>query len=156
MLVLFLQAVQQQRGRRHRSLSMQPLQAADALKQQSVLLGGEADAAAFMSDVGPFDYEAFRAQEAHEGAGRRPQVCQRGSLLGWKHAAAMSYSWNKQGVMAFTLSGQFLFNIREPCTPPVCLSSGRNEPQLDQAPMIHSTPAAVLATHVTPALPHQL
>lgn len=76
---MLVQAVQQQRGRRHRSLSMQPLQAAEALKQQSVLLGGEADAAAFMSDVGPFDYEAFRAQEAQEGAGRRPQVRPSGS-----------------------------------------------------------------------------
>ena len=71
-----MQAVQQQRGRRHRSLSMQPAQAAEGLKQQSVLLGGEGGAAAFMSDVGPFDYEAFRAQE---GAGKRSQVCPRGS-----------------------------------------------------------------------------
>ena len=95
MPVLLLQAVQQQRERRHQSLSMQPLQTAEALKQQSVLLGGEADASAFMSDVGPFDYEAFRAQEAQEGPGKRLQVCPRGSLLGWKHAAALSYSWNK-------------------------------------------------------------
>ena len=76
--MLLLQAVQQQWGKRHRSVSMQPMQAAEALKQQSVLLGGEADAAAFMSDVGPFDYEAFRAQEAQEGAGKRLQVCSRG------------------------------------------------------------------------------
>ena len=39
------------------------MQTAESLKMQSVMLGGAADPSAFMTEVGPFPYEAFRAQE---------------------------------------------------------------------------------------------
>ena len=46
------------------------MQTAESLKMQSVMLGGEADPSAFMTEVGPFPYEAFRVQEANS-PGRR-------------------------------------------------------------------------------------
>lgn len=49
------------KGRRHRLVSIfNNMQTAESLKMQSVMLGGAADPSAFMTDVGPFQYEAFR------------------------------------------------------------------------------------------------
>ena len=59
------------KGKRHRLVSIvNNMQTAESLKMQSVMLGGEADPSAFMTEVGPFPYEAFRVQEANS-PGRR-------------------------------------------------------------------------------------
>lgn len=53
------------KGKRHRLVSLfNNMQSAESLKMQSVMLGGAADASAFMTDVGPFAYDSLRAQEA--------------------------------------------------------------------------------------------
>lgn len=43
---------------------------------QSVMLGGAADASAFMTDVGPFAYDALRAQEAATSPQTTPRAQQ--------------------------------------------------------------------------------
>ena len=53
------------------------MQSAESLKMQSVMLGGAADASAFMIDVGPFAYDALRAQEAATS----PQITPRAQQL---------------------------------------------------------------------------
>lgn len=59
-----LQLIEGTKGKRHRLVSIvNNMQSAESLKMQSVMLGGAADPSAFMTEVGPFPYEAFRAQE---------------------------------------------------------------------------------------------
>ena len=56
-----MQLIEGTKGRRHRLVSIfNNMQTAESLKMQSVMLGGAADPAAFMTEVGPFQYEAFR------------------------------------------------------------------------------------------------
>lgn len=56
-----LQLIEGTKGRRHRLVSIfNNMQTAESLKMQSVMLGGVADPAAFMTEVGPFQYDAFR------------------------------------------------------------------------------------------------
>lgn len=62
--VFCLQLIEGTKGRRHRLVSIvNNMQTAESLKMQSVMLGGEADPSAFMTEVGPFPYDAFRSQE---------------------------------------------------------------------------------------------
>lgn len=69
---LLTQVLEAQRRRRHRLASTQ---APDSSRQlQSVLMGGDADAAAFMSDIRPVSNEDLRAQEAAGVA--MGQVCE--------------------------------------------------------------------------------
>ena len=61
---LNVQLIEGAKGSRHRLVSIvNNLQSAESLKMQSVMLGGAADPSAFMTEVGPFPYEAFRSQE---------------------------------------------------------------------------------------------
>ena len=66
-----LQLIEGTKGKRHRLVSIvNNMQTAESLKMQSVMLGGKADPSAFMTEVGPFPYDAFRVQEANS-PGRR-------------------------------------------------------------------------------------
>lgn len=56
-----MQLIEGTKGRRHRLVSIfNNMQTAESLKMQSVMLGGAGDPSAFMTEVGPFQYEAFR------------------------------------------------------------------------------------------------
>lgn len=56
-----MQLIEGTKGRRHRLVSIfNNMQTAESLKMQSVMLGGVADPAAFMTEVAPFQYETFR------------------------------------------------------------------------------------------------
>lgn len=56
-----MQLIEGTKGRRHRLVSIvNDMQTAESLKMQSVMLGGAADPSAFMTEVQPFQYEAFR------------------------------------------------------------------------------------------------
>ena len=56
-----MQLIEGTKGRRHRLVSIfNNMQTAESLKMQSVMLGGAADPSAFMTEVGPFQYETFR------------------------------------------------------------------------------------------------
>ena len=56
-----MQLIEGTKGRRHKLVSIfNNMQTAESLKRQSVMLGGAADPAAFMTEVGAFQYEAFR------------------------------------------------------------------------------------------------
>lgn len=66
-----MQLIEGTKGKRHRLVSIvNNMQTAESLKMQSVMLGGAADPCAFMTEVGPFPYEAFRVQEV-ASPGRR-------------------------------------------------------------------------------------
>lgn len=61
-----MQLIEGTKGRRHRLVSIfNNMQTAESLKMQSVMLGGAADPSAFMTEVGPFQYEAFRCDLHH-------------------------------------------------------------------------------------------
>ncbi len=70
-LCVHMQLIEGTKGKRHRLVSIvNNMQTAESLKMQSVMLGGAADPSAFMTEVGPFPYEAFRVQEG-ASPGRR-------------------------------------------------------------------------------------
>ena len=71
---LALQLIEGTKGKRHRLVSIvHNMQSAESLKMQSVMLGGAADPSAFMTEVGPFPYEAFRTQEGLSPGRRLPR-----------------------------------------------------------------------------------